>query len=193
MARPREFDEEDVLDRALEVFRAKGFEGATLDELEHATGLHRGSLYGAFGDKRSLFRKALARYFETELGSSLAVLETPGAGRAEIVAFFQGLARKAARDRERRGCLVTNCAIELADRDPDFACQAARNLDRFERAFAAAIREAQGRGEIAADRDPVRLARFLTIVKEGMLVLARARPDAAWLDDAVTAVTDTLR
>ena len=55
MARPREFDEEQVLRRALEVFHAKGFDGTTLDELEQATGLGRGSLHGAFGDKRALF------------------------------------------------------------------------------------------------------------------------------------------
>jgi TetR/AcrR family transcriptional repressor of nem operon len=192
MPRPRAFDEDKVLLQALEVFRAKGFEGATLDELEQATGLHRGSLYGAFGDKRSLFLKALARYLDTALHDRLAVLETPRAGRAEILALFAGLARDAACDRERKGCLVTNCAIELADRDPDLACQAARSLDRFERAFAGAIRQAQAHGEIAPERDPVRLARFLTVCMEGMLVLARARPDPAWLDDAVAAVGEAL-
>lgn len=192
MPRPRAFDEEEVLQRALELFRAKGFEGTTLDELEQATGLHRGSLYGAFGDKRSLFLKALARYLDTAMGERLAELERPGAGRAEILALFRGLARDAACDRERRGCLVTNCAIEFADRDPDLACQAARSLDRFERAFTAAIRGAQARGEIAATHEPVRLARFLTVCMEGMLVLARARPDPAWLDDAVGAVGDVL-
>ena len=67
MARPREFDEEQVLRRALEVFHAKGFDGTTLDELEQATGLGRGSLHGAFGDKRALFLKALARYLDTAL------------------------------------------------------------------------------------------------------------------------------
>jgi TetR/AcrR family transcriptional repressor of nem operon len=192
MARPREFDEEEVLNRALEVFRAKGFEGATLDELEQATGLGRGSLYGAFGDKRSLFLKALARYLDTAMRQRLANLQGPGAGRAEIIGVFRALAREAVGDRERKGCLVTNCSIELADRDPDLACQAARSLDLLERAFADAVRRAQARGEIAAVRDPVRLARFLTVCMEGMLVLARMRPDAAWLDDAVAAVDEAL-
>ena len=82
--------------------------------------------------------------------------------------------------------------MELADRDPDLACRAARGLDRFEQAFAAAIRGAQARGEVAAGRDADRLARFLTICMEGMLVLARVRPDPAWLDDAVAAVEDCL-
>lgn len=191
MARPREFDEEEVLGKALEVFRAKGFDGATLGDLEQATGLGRGSLYGAFGDKRQLFLKALGRYAAT-LHGRLAVLQAPGAGRAEILAFFQGLVRDAIRDRERKGCLVTNCSVELADRDPDLACEAARSLDLFERAFATAVRQAQARGEIAAARDPVRVARFLTVCMEGMLVLARVRPDAAWLQDAAAAVEEAL-
>ena len=192
MARPREFDEERVLGQALGVFHAKGFDGATLDELEQATGLGRGSLYGAFGDKRALFRKALALYLDTALRERVARLQCPEAGRAEIVALFRGVAHDAMGDRERKGCMVTNCSIELADRDPDLACQAARSLDLFERGFATAIRQAQARGEIGAARDPVRLARFLTIYMEGMLVLARVRPDAAWLDDAVAAVEEAL-
>jgi len=192
MARPREFDEEEVLGRALEVFHAKGFDGATLDELEQATGLGRGSLYGAFGDKRALFLRALALYLDTALRERMARLQCPEAGKAEIVALFRGVARDALGDRERKGCMVTNCSIELADRDPDLACQAARSLDLFERAFAGAIRQAQARGDIGAGRDPVRLARFLTVCMEGMLVLARVRPDAAWLDDAVSAVEEAL-
>jgi TetR/AcrR family transcriptional repressor of nem operon len=193
MARPREFDEGQVLRRALDVFRAKGFEGTTLDELEQATGLGRGSLYGAFGDKRSLFLKALALYLDTALRERVARLQKSDAGRAEILALFRAVAHDAMGDRDRKGCMVTNCSIELADRDPDLACQAARSLDLFERAFAGAVRQAQARGEIDPDRDPVRLARFLTVCMEGMLVLARVRPDPAWLDDVVAAVGEALQ
>ena len=192
MARPREFDEELVLQAALDVFRAKGFEGTTLCDLEQATGLGRGSLYGAFGDKRALFLKVLGRYLSSSLDERLSLLHRPGAGREAIVALFRGIARDASRDRERKGCLVTNCSVELADRDPELACRAARSLDRFEQALAAVVREAQAQGEIAAGRDPVRLARFLTILMEGMLVLARVRPDPAWLDDAVATVEECL-
>jgi TetR/AcrR family transcriptional regulator, transcriptional repressor for nem operon len=193
MPRPREFDEGEVLRKALGVFRARGFDGATLDELERATGLGRGSLYGAFGDKRALFHKALACYRETALDERLAALAGPEAGRAAILRFFRSLAADASCDRERRGCLVTNCSVELADRDPEFAREAARGLDRFERAFAAAVARAQAVGDIEPTRDPVRLARFLTVCMEGMLVLARIRPDAAWLDDAVAVIDEILR
>ena len=132
MARPREFDETEVLEAALELFRAKGFEGTTLAELEQATGLGRASLYGAFGDKRSLFLKVLGglggasaagrprrpgRYCETAMECRLEGLRAPGAGRAAILAVFREIARAASTDRDRKGCMVTNCAVELADRD----------------------------------------------------------------------------
>jgi TetR/AcrR family transcriptional repressor of nem operon len=192
MARPREFDETEVLAAALELFQTKGFDGTTLAELEQATGLGRGSLYGAFGDKRALFHKVLGRYFETAMALQLDAPRAPGAARAAIVAVFRDIARLATRDRDRKGCMLTNCSIELADRDPDLACEAARGLDQFEHAFAGAIQTAQARGEISAARDPARLARFLTVCMEGMLVLARIRPDAAWLDDAAAGVEDAL-
>ena len=149
MARPREFDEGEVLEAALGLFRLKGFDGTTLAELEQATGLGRGSLYGAFGDKRALFLRVLGRYFETAMACRLECLQAPGAGRAAIVALFRDIARSASADRERKGCMLTNCSVELADRDPDLACQAARVLDRFEHAFAGAIRTAQESGEIS--------------------------------------------
>lgn len=192
MPRPRGFDEGEVLRKALTVFRARGFDGATLGEIERATGLGRGSLYGAFGDKRALFHKALVCYREGALDDRLAALAAPDSGRAAIVGFFRSLAADASCDRERKGCLVTNCSVELADRDPDLAREVARNLDRFERAFAAAVVRAQAAGEIDPAREPARLARFLTVCMEGMQVLARIRPDAAWLDDAVAVIEEAL-
>ena len=191
MARPRKFDEGEVLRAARDQFWS-GYAGTSVDDVLTATGLGKGSLYGAFGDKRALFLRALALYLDTALRERMARLQCPEAGKAEILALFRGVARDALGDRERKGCMVTNCSIELADRDPDLACQAARSLDLFERAFAGAIRQAQAGGDIGAGRDPVRLARFLTVCMEGMLVLARVRPDAAWLDDAVSAVEEAL-
>jgi TetR/AcrR family transcriptional regulator, transcriptional repressor for nem operon len=192
MSRPRGFEEGEVLRRALQVFWSKGFEGATLDELEAATGLGRGSLYAAFGGKRELFLKAFERYLASAAEGELAALSAPGAGRAAIVAVFRGLARGALADREQRGCMATNCAVELAARDPDVAARVGRNLDRLERGFERAVRQAQAAGEIPAGRDPVRLARLLTVCLQGAQVLARARPDAAWLDDLVAGVDEAL-
>jgi TetR/AcrR family transcriptional repressor of nem operon len=119
-------------------------------------------------------------------------LRRPGAGRADLVAFFRDAARDGLADRARKGCLVTNCAVEMAANDADVAARVGRHLDRFERMFEQVVRQAQALGEIDAGRDPTRLARFLVVCLQGMQVLARARPDACWLEDVVSAVDDAL-
>ena len=134
MARPREFDEEEVLGRALGVFRTKGFDGSTLDELEQATGL------GPWQPVRCVRRQAGAvpQGTGTLSGHRAATrrwrsCSAPRPAAPRSWRLFRGVARDAMSDRERKGCMVTNCSIELADRDPDLACQAARSLDLFER------------------------------------------------------------
>ncbi|MFO1069117.1 MAG: TetR/AcrR family transcriptional regulator [Geminicoccaceae bacterium] len=192
MSRPRAFEEDIVLERALGQFWKTGYEGTTVDALEAATGVGRGSLYAAFGDKRQLFLRAFERYLDTAADERLAALQGPDAGRAELVAFFRHAARQGLADPSRKGCLVTNCAIEMAASDADVAARVGRHLDRFERAVEQAIRRAQARGEIEPGRDPVRLARFLAVCLQGLQVLARARPDACWLEDIVQAVDEAL-
>jgi TetR/AcrR family transcriptional repressor of nem operon len=88
--RPRSFDEDQVLDRAMLLFWKKGYEATGLSELEQATGLGRQSLYGAFGDKRALFLRIVERYFERILKPSVVdVLDAPGSGRANIESIFK--------------------------------------------------------------------------------------------------------
>ncbi|HMR32387.1 MAG TPA: TetR family transcriptional regulator C-terminal domain-containing protein [Geminicoccaceae bacterium] len=192
MSRPRAFEEEAVLERALGQFWKGGYDGTTIGDLEAATGLGRGSLYGAFGDKRRLFLRALEHYLDQASAERLQRLADPAAGRGELVAFFRDAARGCSADPSRKGCLVTNCAVEMAAEDVEVAARVGRHLDRFERAIERVVRQAQARGEIAADRDPTRLARLLVVCLQGMQVLARARPDACWLDDVVRAVDETL-
>lgn len=192
MSRPRAFEEETVLEQALGQFWQAGYEGTTIGDLEAATGLGRGSLYAAFGDKRQLFLRAFEHYLDSASEERLAPLRRPEAGRAELVAFFRDAARGCSTDQARKGCLVTNCAVEMAASDVDVAARVGRHLDRFERAIGQVVRRAQARGEIAAGRDPVRLARFLVVCLQGMQVLARSRPDACWLDDIVRAVDEAL-
>lgn len=191
MPRPRGFEEDDVLDRAMAVFWAKGFEAATLDDLEAATGLGRGSLYGAFGDKRRLFLRSMEHYLEAAMAGPASRL-TEATGKAGLLAFFREVVDGATGERGRRGCMVTNCAIELAAHDPEAAAQVVRHLDRLEGQFLRVVESAQMKGEIAAEREPRHIARLLVACLQGLLVLSKARPDRAWLDDAVHAVETCL-
>src|SRR5262245_30757068 len=105
MGRPREFNEEEALDRALEVFWRRGYEGATLPELTAAMGINRPSLYAAFGNKETLFRKALARYVAGPAGYVKVAMDQPTA-RAAVERLFAGSVAALTDPRNPGGCLV---------------------------------------------------------------------------------------
>ena len=112
--RTRQFDVDEALDRALEVFWGRGYEGATLPELTRAMGINRPSLYAAFGNKEQLFRKALDRYQTGPLSFLTEALRKPTA-RAAVEAMFSGFVRMQ-RDRDKvRGCLIVSGALACGE------------------------------------------------------------------------------
>lgn len=185
MPRPREFEREVVLDRAMRAFWARGYEATSVQHLVECMGIQRGSLYGAFGDKRGLFLAAIEHYERVMTARLLATLDAPGSGLAAIRRFFR-LKVALAQERGRpRGCLVTNSAAELASRDRAAAGWIGAALARVEAAFHRAVVRAQEAGEIDPARDARALARFLTSSAQGLSVMAKAARDRAALDDIV--------
>src|SRR4051812_50142989 len=112
--RVRQFDADVALDRALEVFWARGYEGATLPELTKAMGINRPSMYAAFGNKEQLFRKALDRYATGPAGYVCAALEAPTA-RAVVEKLFQGAINSQSNPKNPRGCLMVQGAMACGD------------------------------------------------------------------------------
>ena len=129
MARPREFDPDEVLERATRVFWAKGFENASLDDLCEATGLNRSSLYSAFGDKRKLYLSALARYEDGSAARITAALEDRPI-RDGLKAFLASLIDSIVAGPGRRGCFIGNCATEMARLDRGAAARVRKDLVR---------------------------------------------------------------
>lgn len=169
--RPRGFDTDAALDRAMEVFWRKGYEGASLADLTGAMGINPPSLYAAFGNKEGLFRKALDRYLEGPSAYQRAALEAPTA-RAAVEALFEGACAMAACPDQPGGCLVVQAALACSD-----AASAVRqDLIARRAAGEAAIRErllrARDEGDLPPDADPATLARFVVAVIYGMSVLA---------------------
>jgi TetR/AcrR family transcriptional repressor of nem operon len=183
MARPREFDEDAALDRALQVFWAKGYEPASLDDLCAATGLARSSLYAAFGDKRALFMRALARYEDGAVARLEAALARPLPFGAALAAFLSRLIDDIVAGPGRRGCFIGNSAAELPGSDRAAGARVRRSLARVEATLRTALVRAQRRGEFAAGADPAALARFLTAGIQGLRLVGKANPDRAALDD----------
>ena len=181
MARPREFDPDDVLESATRVFWAKGFEHASLDDLCEATGLNRSSLYSAFGDKRKLYLSALARYEEGSTARIAAVLEGRPL-RDGLKAFLDSLIDSIVAGPGRRGCFIGNCAAEMARLDRGAASRVRKSLERIESAFREPLEKARARGELADDADAGALARFLTAGIQGLRLVGKANPDRAALE-----------
>ncbi len=183
MARPKEFEREEVLDRAIEVFWDRGYEAASIQDLVDQMGINRGSLYDTFGDKHRLFLEALDRYEEVFHAEILEMLTQAGSPRKAIERVFDSVTRQCACDSGRRGCLLTNTAVELSGHDSDSADRVRANFTRLESAFHRACRESMEKGEIGARHDPRALARFLTSSLQGLRVMSKARPSRAHLRD----------
>jgi TetR/AcrR family transcriptional repressor of nem operon len=192
VARTRQFDREAALDRAMGAFWSKGYEATSIEDLVTRMGIQRGSLYGTFGDKRTLFLAALERYQRVVARELFDALEAPGSGLEAIRRFFR-LRVEGALDRRRPpGCLVTNSVVELSRRNRGVAVKVGGSLVDMEAAFRRALKRARAAGELAATRDLRALARFLTSSAQGLSVMAKAFPDRAILDDVVSVVLAAL-
>ena len=126
MARPREFDEEAVLDAAMQCFWAQGYESTSVKDLIERTGLTAASLYNAYGDKRAMFRTALDHYIESSIGARIRRSEALPP-REALRSFFDDILRRSLGDREHKGCMIVNSALEMAPHDPEFRETIARH------------------------------------------------------------------
>jgi TetR/AcrR family transcriptional repressor of nem operon len=183
MGRPRTFDIDEAVDRAMDLFWQRGFEATSTEDLVDGLGIARGSLYKAFGSKEALYALALQRYCRRHAKDLVAVLDGAEEVRPAIRAVFLALVEADLADPER-GCLLVNAATERSSH-PQTVEQVTRTMRRIESALAGALERAQVRGEIAPGRDPRELAQFLTTVLQGLRVMGKARADRAFLVNTV--------
>jgi TetR/AcrR family transcriptional repressor of nem operon len=174
--RPREFDLDDALRDASEVFRLRGYHGTSVQDLTEGTGLARGSLYKAFHDKRTLFLAALDQAIVAALQRIGDNLAQPGSAKTAIRDTLMGYARRAASVEGRRGCIMTAAAMEMVPEDPEVTDVITRMFGRMQDLFAAAVLRGQTAGEIDAGHDPRALARLLLCTVQGLRVLGKTGP-----------------
>lgn len=192
MPRKKEFDEFEVLERAMEIFWHKGYEATSVQDLVEQMGINRGSLYGTFADKRALFLAAIQHYDQTIVSHVVAVLHQPGSARAAIEQYIRSEIQRAVDDRHRQGCFVTNSAVEVAPHDAEAEARLTASLKRIEAAFLDALAAARANGEIRTRRDLRALARFLTSSLQGIRVMARVNPDREMLTSIGEIIISTL-
>jgi len=183
MARPREFDIDVALERAMQLFWLRGFHATTTRDLDAALGIGHQSMYNAFGDKASLFRQTLDRYLEREMGPRIEGIEEPAAGKREVVRFFAQVVEFHDLQTPRKGCLVFSVALELL---PDNA-EAGRFVrdfrERLNTAFEQALRNGIARGEIDSAVDVHVAAGGLLCTLMGLAAAARSGMDRESLVD----------
>lgn len=184
MARPREFDTGDVLDKAVKVFWARGYEGAHLSALLEATGLSKSSLYGTFGSKRELYLASIDRYNDQVSANAAAtMIAAKDCPKEGIAAVFSTFVDNMTGRSPTRGCFVNNSAGEIAPGDEEATARIACGLDYLEDAFYQAILHCQELGRIDRNKDPRATARFLTAALQGLIVMGKTNPDRAVLQD----------
>jgi TetR/AcrR family transcriptional repressor of nem operon len=192
MARPREFDETTVLEAAMQRFWAQGYELTSVRDLSDCMGITGASLYNAFGDKRSLYRRALDYYLEHSVNDRISRLERLPPARA-IRAFFDEIIERSVTDKQRRGCLLVNSALEVAPYDPEFQKVVSQSMILIEGFFRRCIAAGQEEGTIAAKRPADELAKVLLSVLLGIRVLARTRPQRSVIKGAADGVLELLK
>lgn len=184
MARPQQFEREDVLDKALGVFWLKGFESTSVQDLVDATGLNRGSIYLAFGDKAELFAEVMERYRDNSPTKPLVeALNTPDSGtdiHALIVSFFKALVKRARADQEQKGCLLTNTSAGFYGCNDTMTEWVRDTLSGLEDMLCTLVKRGQKLGDIACTHKPRAIARSLVASAQGLNVMARtgAKPKA---------------
>jgi TetR/AcrR family transcriptional repressor of nem operon len=188
MARPREFDEQAVLDAAIQCFWAKGFEATSMRDLIDCMGITGASVYNAFGDKQSLYCKALAHYLESNFGERVARLESTQPPRQAIETFFVEIIDRSMSDALHRGCMMVNSAIEAVPDAPDAREIVDGFLTRAEAFFHRCVQAGQADGSISRLQSATDLSGLLLGVLLGIRVLARARPQRPLLESVVRPV-----
>lgn len=166
MARPREFDTDTVLEALRDVFWEHGYEGTSYANITLATGLQKGSLYAAFGDKRSLYLEALAKYDTGHVSDAVAMLSnTDLAGRKRIGNLMQALVDAAETKHGRWGCLLCNAAVDQAPFDERSEMVVSKSMKRMKMAIAKAVKDTS-----AADKSDLIWALYFggrVVIKSG--------------------------
>ena len=186
MARTKEFNEDKALDKAIEIFWHKGYNGTSAQDLVTHLGLSRSSLYDTFGDKQKLFSKSLQRYQKQSKDDIVKLFEDSKNIKETLHDIFKQAVIESLQDRITKGCFMVNSSVELAMHDEDISKIVKSNSQEMEAVFTNALKKGQASGDISKAADARVLARFIFNTYSGIRVLARAgERDKQVYDDIV--------
>ena len=178
MARPRGFNELEVMENLMKVFWDKGYEATTMQDLVKASGLLKGSLYGAFGDKQTIYLATLKHYNRTRMHSQIEILNGEGSVRQKISRLFDNVIEATKRDVFAGGCLLCNASLEKAVTDKLVKNEIKTTIRRLKIAIVDAVKKEGVNEDQAAS-----LAAFIISAYFGIRVLAKAGAPAAMMGE----------
>ncbi len=185
MSRPREFNESQVIEKAMQVFWTQGYEASSLKDLTHAMGLSKSSLYDTFGSKHDLFLATIDYYRENVTGKVRSAANLDAPARHVIKAILGRAVDRILAPDGRRGCFLNNTAVEVGMHDPEARARCQSGMAVMEQTMHKLVVRGQSEGDISSTKSARALARFMTSTINGVMVIGKANPDRAVLDDIV--------
>ncbi|TGD57379.1 TetR/AcrR family transcriptional regulator [Flavobacterium humi] len=188
MARTKEFNEEQILDKAIDIFWYKGYNGTSAQDLVTHLGLSRSSLYDTFGDKHTLFARALGRYQQKGVADVKELIARSGDMKEVLKGLLKQAVLESSQDRNTKGCFAVNSMVELALHDKEIARLLDQNRQDMEIVFLEAVKKGQELGQITKEHSALSLSRFLYCTYSGIRVLSRSKETAKEVYDDILKV-----
>jgi len=185
MVRQREFDTDQALEAAMQIFWDKGFEATSLSDLTTAMGIQRPSLYAAFGDKKELFETALRRYTTLHAAQVRSRLQHTTSVKEAFRALFEHIGAEGDVTDARHGCFCINTMVELAPHDPKFAVLTREHQMYLAAIFKETIERGQENGELSNDFDASALSKSLVVSMIGLTVMMKSEPDRSFVQQSI--------
>jgi len=193
MARPQEFEYDEVLNSAMQLFWRKGYATTSIKDLTDVTNLQPGSLYGTFKNKRSLFLQSLDFYFLNLYESIHRILHSNKEPLERIKEFFNYFISQSVKDNDRKSCLLVNTLLEIPPEDKEINKQVRDMFLKIENEFSKILVEAQDKGDLGIKENPQVLAKMLMSGIFGLQVYNRMQPDQKDLENIVENLLSTLK
>ena len=190
--RPRAYQPDIALGKALDLFRKGGFAATSLDDLSAATGMNRPSLYGAFGDKRELYIKSYQRYRDDARAAMIDLFRHDMPIRKRLARIYAIALDIYLGGESPRGCFTVMTAASEAVADPDIRAMVLDGFSELDKAFAACFREAKDRSELSASADPIVLSQLASATIHTIAIRARAGVPRRELEAIVKGAIDVM-
>jgi TetR/AcrR family transcriptional regulator, transcriptional repressor for nem operon len=192
MPRIKAFDETEIIEKATKLFQLKGYEGTSMQDLIDTLGISRSSLYDTFGDKHQLYLKTLNAYCQDNAYALVAKAENIENPLAFIQDIFTSIIEQSKKDVEKKGCYVVNAIVEFSERNTEVTEIVDASNKAFEKMLEKLIAKAQLKKQIAANKNPKQISKFLFTTIYGLRVSSKSNASIKELKDVAAMALSVL-